>query len=100
MDAPITLHPSVEIARAIGAGGKEASTSFAVICSNPVAELQQQEGAVEHGAPFAIILICLGLCELTIIRCAFCEQNHMLETSELTITRRVFRRQNRMLGTM
>mmetsp|Transcript_27575 Transcript_27575/g.74586 ORF Transcript_27575/g.74586 Transcript_27575/m.74586 type:complete len:428 (-) Transcript_27575:1706-2989(-) len=51
VDAPITHHPAVDIARAVGPGGKEASTSFAVIASNPHAVLQLGEGqAVESSA--------------------------------------------------
>jgi len=44
VDVPITRHPSVDIARAVGPGGKEASTSFAVIASNPDAILMHPDG--------------------------------------------------------
>ena len=60
VDAPIVRHPSVDIARAIGPGGKEASTSFSVICSNPTVELQPAEGdATTQGAPALSCFTCL-----------------------------------------
>lgn len=48
VDAPIVRHPSVNIARAIGEGGKDASTSFTVICSNPSVMLQPEDAVAAN----------------------------------------------------
>ncbi|KXZ50305.1 hypothetical protein GPECTOR_17g944 [Gonium pectorale] len=47
VDVPIDRHPEHDVARRVADTGKEASTSFAVICSNPLARLGPEAG----GAP-------------------------------------------------
>lgn len=59
VDAPIAHHPFVGTARAIGPG-KEASTSFAVVASNPHAEIHPDQdgetrlGECAGGLPFDV----------------------------------------------